>query len=478
MAVHEDIMGKPTDAKRWDGTWHTIGYDNYEGAVAHRSEIEEKIGLSLAKNAELTNIAAKITKNVGARSYNQLGKQGQGKIDGEVDTFGGARAFKEGWGTLGASVFAVMNEIEQDGPTKTHYSTSHTENHPYFPTGEKKPEFDEPLASLNWEDLPKGAKQSLAGDDENVSPFTKLPASTYNELDFKGKLTLLKGFRYSSTTAQTTATTLKNELAGSIPEPIKNALKDLKKLPAEATDEQKNKARTKLRTQIKEAMKGDFDEDKAKLSAFLDIVVDRHTSGDNTNIVQFDKDKNGHEIDNEKNRWIHDTVKAGKPIISGPSGHTLRYLNFWAEKRNEADPSEVNDTKKWPSLEAARLVMMANLMPPKHHSYDEIMTASIGIKDNTSSALNYSIKTSYGDLNVGHDQKDAKHIAQQAYKDAKAIDAATNLEAEDEIRDSIKDRKDYQATKAAILQGIESLFINPTANYQKITAIKGQLSTQ
>lgn len=419
---------------------------SYADAVKDREKIEEKIGLSLAKNAMLTNIAAKITKNVGARSYNQLGKPSQGKIDGEVDTFGGARAFKEGWGTLGASVFAVMNEIEQDSATKTHYSKvqeGNTEN-PYFgKPGEKKPEFDKPFADLKWAELPYVAKIAL--DDHKESPFKKLPPSTYDELDFKGKLTLLKAFRYNNKKANATANILNNKLRDSLPQLIKDALAILS---ADDSDQQQKKdARTQLRQEIRKVMTGDSKEDKAKLSAFLDIVVDRHTSGDNTNIVQFDKDKEGHVINNEKNQWIKDTVKAGKPIISGPSGHTLRYLNFWAEKRQEEKNAggNIND---WPSLEAARLVMMANLMPPKHHSYDEVMTASIGIKDEVSDALTYEHKSSYEDLN--EHTNDAKGIAQTAYTESGANTITTNTHLENSIQKDITARNTLQQRKAEL----------------------------
>lgn len=429
--MYVGVPGEETGINKPDNSGNKLSYAE---AVAERSEIEEKIGLSLAKDARLTNIAAKITKNVGARSYRQLSPLARKKIDGEMDTFGGARAFKEGWGTLGASVFAVMNEIEQDGETKTHYSISHAENHPYFPKDKKKPEFDEPLASLSWGDLPKDAKQSLAADPNN-GPFSKLPATTYDELDFKGRLTLLKGFRYSSTTAQTTALTLKEQLSQTLPEETRDRINE-----AFASPQDGDKRQAAIEA-IQAVVRTSTDDNrKAQLGALLDIVIDRHTSGDNTNLVQRKRDGG------VKDQWIEDTVKAGKPIISGPSGHTLRYLNFWAEKRNEADPTEVNDTEKWPSLEAARLVMMANLMPPKHHSYDEIMTASIGIKDNGAPALEYHKKTSYRDLLFYHTQNDAKPIAKNTFieSDAKLIDNDDNDGLDISIKQNIDARKNKQ----------------------------------
>lgn len=409
MAVHADIMGKDTGINKKEGD----GKLSYADAVKDREKVEEKIGLSLAQNGNLPTIAAKITQNVGARSYNQLGKPGQGKIDGEVDTFGGARAFKEGWGTLGASVFAVMNEIEQDSATKAHYSISHAENHPYFPKDKKKPEFDEPLASLKWAELPPDAKIAL--DDNKESPFKKLPPNTYDELDFKGKLTLLKGFRYKDDRKW-------EESKGNVPAVLeaRKAINEYKKAPEE---EKRQAAITAAKALNQE---GFSSETKAVLGFRLDVILDKHTSGDHTNLVRRDGK------DGVKDQWIEDTVKAGKPIISGPSGHTLRYLNFWAEKRNEADPTEVNDTEKWPSLEAARLVMMANLIPARHHSYDEIMTASIGITDKTGqsgNSLAYRYKSSYKDLKE-HQSQDAKEIAEKAYDEAKVSESQLHASTE------------------------------------------------
>jgi hypothetical protein len=51
-----------------------------------------------------------------------------------------------------------------------------------------------------------------------------------------------------------------------------------------------------------------------------------------------------------------------------------------------------------PSLEEARLVMLANLMAPKdHHSYHEIMLASIGVYNGVD-VLEYKHKESYDDI--------------------------------------------------------------------------------
>lgn len=459
MAVHADIMKEKTGIDKKG--------PKYEDVIGDREEVETKIGLELAQDSRLTGIAAKITENVGARSYRQLSPPARKKIDGEMDTFGGARAFQEGWGTLGASVFAVMNEIEQDGETKTHYSKvqeGNTEN-PYFgKPGEKKPEFDEPLASLKWDDIPTNIKTELA-DNPVQGPFRKLPASTYDELDFKGKLTLLKGFRYKDDRKWKLSTSSSSDPL------LRNAREAINQYKIASEGEKEEKRQAAITATKKALEKKDLPpETRAILGFRLDVLLDKHTSGDHTNLVQRKGDGG------VKDQWIEDTVKAGKPIISGPSGHTLRYLNFWAEKRNDEKAREKGNITDWPSLEAARLVMMANLMPARHHSYDEIMTASIGIKDEASDALKYQHKSSYEDLNK--QKGDAEQIAKTAYEKSEAeTKAPTNETVESTISTDIEKRKNNQATKTSILKGIESLFINPTeANDQKINSIKAQLN--
>ena len=84
----------------------------------------------------------------------------------------------------------------------------------------------------------------------------------------------------------------------------------------------------------------------------------QHYAGERINIL------------NEKNRWIKEARAWEMPLLSGPSGTSLRYLNFWYEhcRRGPVNAKQ------------ARLVVLANLLPPSsHHSYHEIMTACMGI---------------------------------------------------------------------------------------------------
>lgn len=424
----------------------------YANEFANNSKIEEKIGLSLAKNGEVPKLAQKITEKSQVKNYAHLGKKGKEKIDKEADNFSGARAFKEEWGTLGGSVFAVMNEIEQDTDTKTEYSTSKTANHPYFPKDKKKPEFDKPLAKMEWGDLPTAVTNFLINPADGL--FRIPPIETYNELDSEARLIILKKYRFSSAAAKGTANKLKTDTGtdtgGNANVIIRKALQALQINP-----DDDNKRKTAIAT-IKTAMANPTisDDEKAQLGALLDIVVDKHASGQNTNLV-----KKGQNPENPKeDQWIDDTIAAGKPIISGPSGHTLRYLNFWAEKRDAQNTAETTPgytggehVTAWPSLEAARLVMMANLMPPKHHSYDEIMTSSIGITDKITPVLQYNHKSSYEDLNT-QTQADAQGPAQTAYTSTGA-DAVGSDNGIDSI---MGNRLHVDNLKAALLTKLES----------------------
>lgn len=430
MAVHADIMEKDTGIDKDGG-----GKLSYADAVEERSKIETKIGLSLAKNAELTKIAAKITEKAKVKSYGELDEAGKKKTDGQVGAFGGAAAFKEGWGTLGSSVSAVMTEIEKDPATKAKYSVSHTKDHPYFPKDQKKPEFDKPIAECSWEELPQDIRAHLntkAQPPAQAQPSAQAqPTFAYDTVGVDTKRALLKDYRYKNSSIDNEAIDF---IKGNISRDIIDKVKAIIGSPVDDTKREEAKAAI-----IQEMAKSVDESLKAQLGALLDIVVDRHTSGDHTNIVRMNNDGGA------KDQWIKDTVKAGKPIISGPSGHTLRYLNFWAEKRNENIVNAQNHNE-WPSLEAARLVMMADLLPPRHHSYDEVMTASIGIKDEVSGELKYQHKSSYEDLKKEEhkDQTNAGEIAQDALVKSGANTIETNNDLEDSIQQNIDTRKEKQ----------------------------------
>lgn len=398
----------------------TKGGTDYADVAKGNSEIEENIGLSLATNGKVSELAKAIMKNSGVQEIPK------GNVDRtKLGEHGGAQSVQDDWDTLGGTIFQTMEEIEKNKPK---YSTSTTAGHPYFPSidvsdnsvGVKKPDFDKGLNTCSWDELPLHTQGFLRGSNPTVD---------YNQLSPDTKLNLLHDYRHSSPAAQATATKLTDRLGDD------NSLGDIQPIVAQfkGADEAKAKQlKETLKVEILKVKATSSDDVKAKLGALLDIVVDSHTSGDHTNMVKRGQNPvtgNPEKPGNpNEDIWINDTVAAGKPIISGPSGHTLRYLNFWAEKRNATmgEPAVSGRVAGWPSLQAARLVMMADLMPPKHHSYDEIMTSSIGIKDKASTALMYNHKSSYLDL-VTQNEPDAKDIALTAYKESKAYTVKTDL---------------------------------------------------
>ncbi|EXF96350.1 hypothetical protein HK44_022870 [Pseudomonas fluorescens HK44] len=150
---------------------------------------------------------------------------------------------------------------------------------------------------------------------------------------------------------------------------------------------------------LKEAMKINWstsrfiaDENNSRESNPLGGEFRQHTVGARSNVVRV-SDKEDPNV----NKWVFEAVVNGKPVTSGPSGHTLRYLNHYAMCSEMLQLSNYKG-EDLPSLEEARLVMLANLMAPKdHHSYHEVMLASVGIY-NGEEMLEYRSKDSYDDL--------------------------------------------------------------------------------
>lgn len=424
--------------------------DTYADVAEENSKIEQKIGLSLAKNNDLTNLAKKIHEK--SQIASKLEDTDHEAIKGQADSFGGARASQEKWSTLGRYVFETMHIIEKNKGT---YSTSGAPNHPYFPEGAIKPEFDQPINQYTWGRLPKQIQRYLSGTD-NFSG--KALIKLYDDLSSDKRKEVLLNYRYENASMDMETVSFIN-ISQSLPEEIIDAVQCLIAHPENDSFREiaKDRIRTKMNTLEGAELSERDKQQKAQLAALLDIVVDKHTSGDHTNIVSMNRDGRA------KDQWIEDTVKAGKPIISGPSGHTLRYLNFWKKKRDEQKQAEgelsysgAEHVENWPSLEAARLVMMANLLPPRHHSYDEVMTASIGIADETNTdgnSLKYKHKSSYHDL-TGDCHKDAiaKAIAQKAFTESEASTIQSNTDI-----DGLMDKRNA-TIDAQVAETIEHLW--------------------
>lgn len=463
MAYSDQIGEMPTLAKNSAG----VGYGIYRNAAEANSKIEQNIGLSLAKNSALTNIAKTINEKAQIPTFSQsshpMDLTDKFQIEGQKDSFGGARASAEGWDTLGRSVYEAMHTIEKNKPLYSTVPSYNTAN-PYFIPNQEKPAFDQPINQYKWGQLPKQIQRYLSGTD-NFSG--KALIKLYDDLSSEKRSEVLLNYRYENASIDMETVSFIN-ISQSLPGEIIYAVQRLIAHPENNLFRAiaKDLIIAKMNIPEGEGANEIGEQQKAQLAALLDIVVDKHTSGDHTNIVSRNGDGR------VKDQWIEDTVAAGKPIISGPSGHTLRYLNFWAKKRNENKENISSQPNEWPSLEAARLVMMADLLPPRHHSYDEVMTASIGIKDEASDALKYEHKSSYEDLTQNnHKDATAGNIAQTAYNDSGAYLIATSGEVEDSIKDKIAARKNIETMRNEVQTIIQ------TAAIEKIEAALNVLRT-
>lgn len=112
------------------------------------------------------------------------------------------------------------------------------------------------------------------------------------------------------------------------------------------------------------------------------------------------------EFETKHQRW-YDTAKENhKPIIGGISGHTLGYLNLYEEALAKAEVEAATNREveaersKYPSMEVLRANMLGALIGDKrHHSYDEVMTASHAMPTHDSQGtLVYQYPGSYEDV--------------------------------------------------------------------------------
>lgn len=141
----------------------------------------------------------------------------------------------------------------------------------------------------------------------------------------------------------------------------------------------------------------------------LDETVDgirRHDAGENSNILRRSQ-KGVPEVEH----MVTLAIDNNRPLISGMSGHTVKFLNAFANLRhyyisirNNQSATEkqliaaTRKLEKLPTLNEARIICMANLLPPKsHHSYFEIMAASEGISDGETK-LQFNDIGGYSDL--------------------------------------------------------------------------------
>ena len=100
------------------------------------------------------------------------------------------------------------------------------------------------------------------------------------------------------------------------------------------------------------------------------------------------------EFESKHADWYENAYNNQKPIVGGISGHTLAYLNLYAAALKEVN---AEDRGGYPSPEMLRAALMAGLIGHKrHHSYDEVMTASTAV--DFEPRLTYVDRAGYSDL--------------------------------------------------------------------------------
>ncbi|HEY4319206.1 MAG TPA: DUF4157 domain-containing protein [Herbaspirillum sp.] len=121
------------------------------------------------------------------------------------------------------------------------------------------------------------------------------------------------------------------------------------------------------------------------------------------------------EFEDKHGDWFQQAKRAHKPIIGGMSGHTLGYLNLYSEAQMRAPTYDPG----WPSMEALRASMLGALIGDKrHHSYDEVMAASVGMpyrRSNSVASLHYFFRGDYDDVLQSGEPK-IKSVAKKAQK--------------------------------------------------------------
>ena len=109
--------------------------------------------------------------------------------------------------------------------------------------------------------------------------------------------------------------------------------------------------------------------------------------GDQTLQVQFEK---------LHGDWHTDAMANFKPIVGGISGHTLSYINLYDEALSKVPE---NERAQYPTPEQMRAIMLAGLIGTKrHHSYDEVMSASTSTMSDSVPAQSYQHPNSYEDV--------------------------------------------------------------------------------
>ncbi|MCI3207193.1 MULTISPECIES: hypothetical protein [Pandoraea] len=383
LRARTDSLESLPDSKTFEGYRNTEAGRNlfdcepYYPKAAARVEFERKLGQTLCDEPQIRDIARRIRELTGTpMRFDDFGETAQAKILSERVGIGGADECVRSENTLDAHVLATLIKAEAphyDDPVAPNpkrrrnmfNAAPHPEN-PMHPWNLR--EFDVPIAEIKSpKQMPDRIRQimqtrwdTLRSGAGSESTFAALVedagvARVYREAGFA-------------------------------------ATGDAVAYMFQCTPDERSRLLHDLLDITWSTAKYTGDEANGRDLSPIGSDVRQHRTGDRSNMVRT-SDRNDPQIA----KFALGAIVHDKPVISGPSGHTLRYLNHYAQCREMA--AYAGDVSDWPSLAEARMVMMANLMPPKdHHSYHEIMAASIGVTDG-SEMLHYRDRATYADLN-------------------------------------------------------------------------------
>ena len=160
------------------------------------------------------------------------------------------------------------------------------------------------------------------------------------------------------------------------------------------------------------------------------------------------------EFEDKHRSWHEEAMANAKPIVGGMSGHTLGYMNLYNEALDKVEPSKRGE---YPTPERLRAIMFAGLIGTKrHHSYDEVMSASTGTGNDSIPPESYRHPNSYKDVLESPDEM-IRECAENALRKA---------------------RKSYMQSSNTVLETILSAVESnpkiPNKNTDKLTAAVGE----
>lgn len=345
---------------------NVFDHSPYKEKASENKRLELIVGKNLSCNAELASIAKTIREVTGSpMKFADFSQRQQEKIKEESSHIGGAKELMADMDTLDAHVLATLVKAESEEydlgdmeRRKCMFNHVRSPDNPIYPWNSHR--FDLEVFEVTNPIQYTESIRNLIADR-----WGELLAKTENVENY-----LFNEVGISSVNLQGGVLNIIESLDGA---DRKKLLKDVLHInwstETFVEDEKNDRATNPLGAEFRQ-----------------------HTTGARTNVVRV-SDKE----DKNVNKWVYEAIVYGKPVTSGPSGHTLRYLNHYA-MCSEMHSLSNSIPGKMPSLQEARLVMLANLMAPKdHHSYHEIMLASIGVF-NGEEVLEYNNKDSYADI--------------------------------------------------------------------------------